>query len=164
MSLDRQSLPSSGNHQGMMVSQQITSYNALLLTTSTRIHLSIRTELDAVDRPMMPLQYLPLFSIHPMHSHPLITEVACHEPILKDRMDRCRRGGIRQCQTVGSLAVWKYGYESDSIARSNDQALSLERQFHRCDRVREREAGRQFPRPQIPPPGHRLVVPSHSLM
>ena len=52
-----------------------------LLTTATRIHLSIRTEFHAVNRTVMALQNLPLFSLYAMDPNPFVACATCHKTI-----------------------------------------------------------------------------------
>ena len=121
------------------------------LTTATCIHLSIWAELDAMNRPVMTFQNLPLLSIDPMNTNPLIPQVSCDEAVLEDRVYRGRRWGIRERKAVRSLAIGESRYERDGVARSHDQALCRNRHFHRSDGVGEGQASRQLPCSKIPP-------------
>lgn len=68
-------------------------YNKDQLTTSTREHLTIRAELDAVHRTMVAFEHLTLFACNVMYAHPFITGATRDEAILQDWVNRS--GGWR---------------------------------------------------------------------
>ena len=74
-----------------------------LLTTATRIHLSIRTEFHAVNRTVVALQNVPLFSLYTMDPNPFVTCATCHKTILMNRVDRSRRRSIWKGKGMGSM-------------------------------------------------------------
>jgi len=59
-------------------------------------------------RAMMTFQNFPFFTIYAMYSHPLVAQTPSDEPVLENRMDRCRGRGIRECETVRPRAtIWQ---------------------------------------------------------
>lgn len=104
-----------------------------------------------MNRPVMTFQNLPLLSIDPVNTNPLISQISRDKAVLEDRVYRGRRWGIRERKAVRSLAVGESRYERDGVARSHDQALCRDRHFHRCDGVGEGQASCQLPGAKIPP-------------
>ena len=52
------------------------------LTTSAREHLTIWTVLNAVDRSVVALKYLPFLACDIMYANPLVSGAAGHEAVL----------------------------------------------------------------------------------
>ena len=109
------------------------------LTAAASVHLTIGTELNAMDRTMMALEHLSLFPFYPMNSYPFIARVSSDEPILQDRVQRCRRRTVRQRDRMCATTAWtrKRWNERYAASRCDDEPICLRREFHRCYRIRE---------------------------
>lgn len=74
-----------------------------LRTTATRIHLSIRTKFHAVNRAVVALQNLPLFSLYTVDPNPFVTCATCHKTILMNRVNRSRGRSVWKGKRMGSM-------------------------------------------------------------
>ena len=95
-----------------------------LLTTATRIHLSIRTEFHAVNRTVVALQNLPFFSLYTMDPNPFVACAACYKTILMNRVNRSRGRSIWKGKSMGSMtAVGHSWYEGHFLPRCYNKSL-----------------------------------------